>query len=80
MSSEHKQNNKRNKKRKLVLDTMKVFIDILNPQVLQTVLHDSLTQCRHKKTITSQELSNLFEGTEPAKLQIHEKIKEEFFK
>jgi len=78
MSSEHKQN--LNKKRKLVLDTMKVFIDILNPQVLQTVLHDSLTQCRHKKTITSQELSNLFEGTEPAKLQIHEKIKEEFFK
>ena len=76
MSSKHKQ------KRELVLDTMKVFIDILNPQVLQTVLHDSLKQCRHKKkkTITFQELSNLFEGTEPAKKRVHEKIKEEFFK
>ena len=67
-------------KRKLVLDTMKVFVNVLNPQVLQTVLQDSLSQCQHKKTITSKELQNLFKDTDTVKKEICDKICKDFIK
>jgi hypothetical protein len=77
----HKESNilKIGNKRQLVLDTMKLFVNVLKPQVLQTVLNDSFSQCQHKKTITPEEFSNLFEGTDPAKMHVHKKIHKDFF-
>jgi hypothetical protein len=70
---------KTNEKRRFVLNTMKLFVKVLKPDVLQTVLNDSLSQYRYRKTITSQEFSNLFEGTDPAKMHVHKKFHEEYF-
>jgi len=66
-------------KRQFVLNTMKLFVNVLKPHVLQTVLNDSLSQYRYRKTITSEELSNLFEGTDPSKIHVHKKIHKDFF-